>query len=146
MNAKGEPVFLRQVWPTRNDIHAVESKHVIPAMFKEVYSRVTLGSQAWQDLKAPEGKLYPWDTDSTYIKRPPFFEGMTRVSFKIAFFLSFFLIIYFHYKSRAVEQNKNNLMKSCIISFLIQDFTCEYMHYLLRICRPKNHWWMQGVY
>jgi hypothetical protein len=76
------------VWPTRNEIHAVESKHVIPAMFKEVYSRVTLGSQAWQDLKAPEGKLYPWDSNSTYIKRPPFFEGMTRVSFNFFSFIT----------------------------------------------------------
>jgi aconitate hydratase len=50
-------------------------------MFKEVYSKVTQGSQAWQDLQAPEGKLYPWDTTSTYIKKPPFFENMTRVIF-----------------------------------------------------------------
>ncbi|CAB3378077.1 Hypothetical predicted protein [Cloeon dipterum] len=75
---KGEPIFLRQVWPTRSEIQAVESKYVIPAMFKEVYSKVTQGSKAWQELQAPEGKLYPWDTTSTYIKKPPFFENMTE--------------------------------------------------------------------
>ncbi|XP_059473921.1 cytoplasmic aconitate hydratase-like isoform X2 [Neocloeon triangulifer] len=77
LNEKGEPVFLKQIWPTRSEIQAVESKHVIPAMFKEVYSKVTQGFKAWQELEAPEGKLYPWDQNSTYIKRPPFFDSMT---------------------------------------------------------------------
>lgn len=74
----GKPVFLADIWPTRAEIHAVEQKHVIPAMFKEVYSKISNGSETWQKLAAPEGKLYPWDTKSTYIKRPPFFEGMTK--------------------------------------------------------------------
>uniref|UniRef100_A0A182J569 Cytoplasmic aconitate hydratase n=1 Tax=Anopheles atroparvus TaxID=41427 RepID=A0A182J569_ANOAO len=76
--ADGSAVFLRDIWPTRQEIHAVEKKHVIPAMFRDVYEKVELGSPAWQGLAAPTGKLYPWDTKSTYIKHPPFFEGMSR--------------------------------------------------------------------
>ncbi|XP_044743929.1 cytoplasmic aconitate hydratase-like isoform X2 [Chrysoperla carnea] len=74
----GKPVYLADIWPTRSEIQAVEQKHVIPAMFKEVYAKIENGSVSWQQLAAPEGKLYPWKSDSTYIKRPPFFEGMTK--------------------------------------------------------------------
>ncbi|XP_059622968.1 cytoplasmic aconitate hydratase-like [Phlebotomus argentipes] len=74
----GSKVFLRDIWPTRQEIHAIEQKYVIPAMFQEVYGKIELGSSAWQALQAPTGKLYPWDEKSTYIKHPPFFESMTR--------------------------------------------------------------------
>uniref|UniRef100_A0A1B0BEI3 Cytoplasmic aconitate hydratase n=1 Tax=Glossina palpalis gambiensis TaxID=67801 RepID=A0A1B0BEI3_9MUSC len=72
----GKKVFLRDIWPTRNEIQEVENKHVIPAMFQEVYSKIELGSKEWQTLHVSESKLYPWSGVSTYIKRPPFFEGM----------------------------------------------------------------------
>lgn len=78
MSADGKPVFLRDIWPNRKDIQEVENKYVIPAMFREVYSRIELGSDAWQSLQSPTGQLYPWDESSTYIKHPPFFEGMKR--------------------------------------------------------------------
>lgn len=78
-NSNGKPVFLRDIWPTRDEIQAVEAAHVIPAMFREVYARIENGSNSWQSLSAPEGKLYPWDSTSTYIKKPPFFDGMARV-------------------------------------------------------------------
>ncbi|XP_066963842.1 cytoplasmic aconitate hydratase-like isoform X1 [Macrobrachium rosenbergii] len=74
----GDPVYLRDIWPTRSDIQEVEQKHVVPAMFKEVYSRITTGNERWNKLEAPEGMLYPWDSSSTYIKNPPFFQGMTK--------------------------------------------------------------------
>jgi aconitate hydratase len=74
----GKKVFLRDIWPSREEIHEVETKTVIPAMFKEVYAKIETGSEAWQALAAPSGGLYPWDDASTYIKHPPFFEGMTR--------------------------------------------------------------------
>nr|CAH7750077.1 unnamed protein product [Callosobruchus chinensis] len=74
----GSDVFLKDVWPTRSEIHAIEQKHVIPAMFKEVYAKIQKGSSNWQSLEAPSGLLYPWDPSSTYIKKPPFFDGMTR--------------------------------------------------------------------
>ncbi|XP_050695356.1 cytoplasmic aconitate hydratase-like isoform X1 [Eriocheir sinensis] len=74
----GEPVFLRDIWPKRGDIQLVEQEHVVPTMFKEVYARITTGNERWNKLEAPEGMLYPWDTRSTYIKKPPFFDGMTK--------------------------------------------------------------------
>ncbi|XP_063902804.1 cytoplasmic aconitate hydratase-like [Zophobas morio] len=74
----GTPVFLRDIWPTRQEIHTVEQKFVIPAMFQQVYSRIQLGSSSWQALNAPSGILYPWSDASTYIKKPPFFDGMTK--------------------------------------------------------------------
>lgn len=78
-NQKGVSVFLRDIWPTRAEIQKVEQQYVIPVMFEEVYSKIESGSENWQQLVAPSGKLYPWDTSSTYIKNPPFFEGMTKV-------------------------------------------------------------------
>ncbi|XP_044266914.1 cytoplasmic aconitate hydratase-like [Tribolium madens] len=76
--ADGSPVFLREIWPTRKEIHAVEQQYVIPAMFQQVYSRIQLGSSSWQSLNAPSGILYPWSDSSTYIKKPPFFDGMSK--------------------------------------------------------------------
>ncbi|XP_046599313.1 cytoplasmic aconitate hydratase isoform X2 [Neodiprion lecontei] len=76
--ADGKEIFLRDIWPTRAEIQTVEQKHVIPAMFTEVYSKIEKGSGSWSSLQAPEGKLYPWDAESTYIKHPPYFEGLTK--------------------------------------------------------------------
>lgn len=70
-------MYLRDIWPTREQIHAVEQKYVLPAMFKEVYSKITNGNAQWNSLDAPDSLLYPWDEKSTYIKSPPFFAGMT---------------------------------------------------------------------
>ncbi|XP_037956192.1 cytoplasmic aconitate hydratase-like [Teleopsis dalmanni] len=78
IDSNGDKVFLRDIWPTRGEIQEVENKYVIPAMFQEVYSKIELGSQDWQTLQVSDGKLYPWSAQSTYIKRPPFFEGMKR--------------------------------------------------------------------
>ncbi|XP_030559745.1 cytoplasmic aconitate hydratase [Drosophila novamexicana] len=78
VDGNGKNVFLCDIWPTRTEIQEVENKHVIPAMFQEVYSKIEVGSEDWQTLQVSDGKLYPWSAESTYIKRPPFFEGMTR--------------------------------------------------------------------
>lgn len=74
----GKDIYLREIWPTRDEIQEVEKKYVIPKMFQDVYSKIQFGSKNWQDLFAPDSILYPWDKDSTYIKNPPFFEAMTR--------------------------------------------------------------------
>ncbi|XP_017795879.1 PREDICTED: cytoplasmic aconitate hydratase-like [Habropoda laboriosa] len=76
--ADGTPIFLQDIWPTRAEIQAVEQKYVIPAMFKEVYSKIEKGSSSWASLMAPDGKLYPWDSASTYIKSPPYFEILQK--------------------------------------------------------------------
>lgn len=77
-NAQGKAIFLRDIWPSRKEIQEIENRYVIPGMFREVYSKIEVGSESWQSLESPIGKLYPWDESSTYIKHPPFFEGMTR--------------------------------------------------------------------
>ena len=84
----GKPVFLKDIWPHRADIQAVEQRFVIPAMFREVYSKITEGNEAWNSLHAPDSLLYPWDESSTYIKSPPFLTDMVMAwTFSLLFFL-----------------------------------------------------------
>ena len=71
-------MFLRDIWPLRADIQKVEVEYVRPAMFTEVYSKITEGNSRWNALEAPQSILYPWDTSSTYIKHPPFLENMVN--------------------------------------------------------------------
>ncbi|XP_059373954.1 cytoplasmic aconitate hydratase [Carassius carassius] len=78
VNSQGKEVFLRDIWPTREEIQVVERQFVIPAMFKEVYEKVEKVNERWNLLKAPSDKLYTWDPNSTYIKSPPFFDGLTQ--------------------------------------------------------------------
>ncbi|XP_066460464.1 cytoplasmic aconitate hydratase isoform X2 [Eleutherodactylus coqui] len=77
VNANDKPVYLRDIWPTRDEIQAVERKCVIPGMFKEVYEKIEKVNESWNNLKAPTDQLYPWDPKSTYIKSPPFFDSLT---------------------------------------------------------------------
>lgn len=77
-NPDGKDIFLRDIWPTREEIQAVEKKFVIPSMFQEVYEKVEKVNERWNALEAPSDKLYTWDPKSTYIKSPPFFDGLTR--------------------------------------------------------------------
>ena len=73
----GKQVFLRDIWPSREEIQKVETEFVVPRMFQETYAKITQGNPNWNKLSAPTSILYPWDTSSTYIKHPPFFAGMT---------------------------------------------------------------------
>ncbi|MBT9259555.1 MAG: aconitate hydratase AcnA [Clostridiales bacterium] len=75
---EGRPVYLRDIWPTHEEIHQVITSHMNAEMFKEQYSHVFEGDEQWQSLPVPEGELYRWDENSTYIRRPPYFDGMSR--------------------------------------------------------------------
>ncbi|XP_048827480.1 cytoplasmic aconitate hydratase [Brienomyrus brachyistius] len=75
---EGKEVFLKDIWPTREEIQEVKHQFVIPAMFKEVYTKVENVNERWNSLKASSDKLYTWDPNSTYIKSPPFFDGLAR--------------------------------------------------------------------
>ena len=79
MNQEGKPVYLRDIWPSWEELQEIERKHVLPAMFQEVYSKITEGNERWNDLYAPDTMLYPWNEKSTYIQKPPFFTGMVCV-------------------------------------------------------------------
>ncbi|XP_074136925.1 cytoplasmic aconitate hydratase [Sminthopsis crassicaudata] len=77
INAKGQKIFLKDIWPTREEIQLVERQYVIPGMFKEVYKKIETVNESWNALCAPSDKLYSWNPKSTYIKSPPFFENLT---------------------------------------------------------------------
>lgn len=72
----GQAVYLRDIWPTRSEIQEVEKQFVLPEMFKEVYGKITNGTEQWRSLDAPASVLYPWKDESTYIRSPPFFKSM----------------------------------------------------------------------
>ncbi|MDB4896919.1 MAG: aconitase, partial [Firmicutes bacterium] len=72
----GNPVYLRDIWPTTEEIRTAIGEALKPEMFKEQYATVFDGDENWQKLLAPVGELYHWDLDSTYIQEPPYFIGM----------------------------------------------------------------------
>ncbi len=77
IGAKG-PVFLRDLWPASRDVEAEVIRSVQQGMFREQYGNVFAGDDRWRGLEVPTGDRYAWAADSTYVKHPPYFEGMTR--------------------------------------------------------------------
>ena len=77
-DASGKPVFLRDIWPSPQEIESTVRSAVTTAMFHKEYGQVFEGDEHWRSLAVPEGELYAWDEKSTYIKNPPFFENMPR--------------------------------------------------------------------
>jgi aconitate hydratase len=73
----GEPVFLRDVWPTLQEVQQTVLESVRGEMFRGQYANVAEGDPQWRALGVPTGDTYAWDEDSTYVKNPPYFEGMT---------------------------------------------------------------------
>jgi aconitate hydratase len=73
----GQPVFLRDIWPTTKEIGDVIAATIGPEMFKQNYADVFKGDTRWNTIASPDGELYAWDDASTYIKNPPYFDGMT---------------------------------------------------------------------
>ncbi len=73
----GKPVYLRDLWPSQSEIHDTISRAVNADMFKKSYSEVFAGDARWNNLEVPEGELYAWDGESTYVQNPPYFQGMT---------------------------------------------------------------------
>jgi len=74
----GNPVYLRDIWPTQEEIRAVIAASVNDEEYRRAYSEVFAGENRWNVLESPEDKLYEWQADSTYIRKPPYFEGMSR--------------------------------------------------------------------
>jgi aconitate hydratase len=72
----GNPVFLRDIWPSSREIADTVGRAVKPAMFEKSYGVVFEGDERWRGLDVPLGDTYAWEGDSTYIKHPPYFEGM----------------------------------------------------------------------
>src|ERR1700674_4626912 len=74
----GKPVFLRDIWPTPQEIESTVRASVTTAMYHKEYGEVFEGDAHWKGLKVPEGDIYAWEAKSTYIKNPPFFEKITK--------------------------------------------------------------------
>jgi len=74
---QGKPVYLKDLWPTQREIHDTVLESVQSDMFHKKYGEVYKGNEQWSGLPVPEGDLYAWADDSTYVRNPPYFEGMT---------------------------------------------------------------------
>lgn len=78
IDSEGKPVMLSEIWPSRDEVEAFVSEHVTPSLFKEFYANTLTRNERWNNLEAPQGDLFAWTEDSTYIHHPPFFQGMTK--------------------------------------------------------------------
>lgn len=78
-NDKGEAVFLRDIWPTQEEVSETIRRSVRSEMFLKEYGEVFKGDEHWTALPVPTGDLYSWDPSSTYVKHPPYFENMAAV-------------------------------------------------------------------
>jgi aconitate hydratase len=75
-DSDGNDVFLRDIWPSNKEIQDVIATAVASEMFSRDYADVFAGDERWQTLPTPEGKTFEWDENSTYVRRPPYFDGM----------------------------------------------------------------------
>ena len=80
----GRPVYLRDIWPTDAEVSEVISQAIDEDMFARRYADVFAGDQTWQNLPTPAGSQFEWDADSTYVRKPPYFEGMSQVPAPVA--------------------------------------------------------------
>jgi len=74
----GQPVYLRDIWPAPADVQATIDTALASEMFTSRYADVFTGDEHWRELPTPEGDLFDWDPNSTYVRKPPYFEGMQR--------------------------------------------------------------------
>jgi len=78
-DSNNQPVFLKDIWPTQAEVSATVAASIDSGMFRHQYATVSDGDQNWQHLKFPDGDTYGWEPDSTYIRKAPYFDGMTAV-------------------------------------------------------------------
>ncbi|HUE98752.1 MAG TPA: aconitate hydratase AcnA, partial [Anaerolineales bacterium] len=78
IGSDGQPVYLKDLWPTQQEINEAIAASVKAEMFKEKYSDVFSGSEMWKAIKVKEGDLFEWSEESTYIHHPPYFQTLTR--------------------------------------------------------------------
>jgi aconitate hydratase len=74
--ADGKPVFLADIWPSPAEVEEVVRRCVAPEMFSKDYAGVFEGDERWRQLDVPAGDVFAWDADSTYVRKPPYFDGM----------------------------------------------------------------------
>ncbi len=77
-DSDGNPVFLKDIWPTQKEVSEMVARVVGPEMFKFRYDNVFEGPQKWQDIDVTKTQTYSWNDSSTYVQNPPYFEGLTK--------------------------------------------------------------------
>jgi len=77
LDGDGDPVFLKDIWPTTSEIQEVLDSTLTLDVFQRTYASVFEGDDEWKALPVPEGALYAWDTDSTYVQEPPYFQDLS---------------------------------------------------------------------
>jgi len=76
-DTEGNPVYLKDIWPSLAEVEEVIATAINPETFKSEYADVFAGDERWQNLPTPEGDTFAWDEDSTYVRKAPYFDGMT---------------------------------------------------------------------
>jgi aconitate hydratase len=84
LGRNGKPVYLKDVWPSAADVARAVAGSVDSAMFIKGYANVFAGDANWSSIKTPAGRIYSWDDKSTYVKNPPYFDGMTMTPGKVS--------------------------------------------------------------
>ena len=77
-DSNGYPIFLKDIWPTPSEIESLVASSISSEMFKKDYASVFDGDHRWKSLDTPTGNTFEWDPKSTYVRKPPYFEGMPR--------------------------------------------------------------------
>jgi len=80
----GQPVFLRDIWPSPQDVQQTVAACVTSGMFRQGYASVFAGDENWNAIQVPQGEVYQWEDASTYVRNPPYFEGMTMTPGAVA--------------------------------------------------------------
>jgi len=75
-DTEGKNVYLREIWPTSEEVSQAVRDNITPEMFRQEYAKAFEGDATWKAMQIPTGKIYEWDSNSTYIKKPPYFENM----------------------------------------------------------------------
>jgi len=82
-DTQGKDVYLREIWPAREELQKLIETIITPEMYTEVYDKISKGTDRWNALEVTDTPLYNWNEDSTYIKRPPFFEKIKHSNTKV---------------------------------------------------------------
>jgi aconitate hydratase len=82
-NSEGKDIFLKDIWPTNEEINLAVQKNVTPTMFAKQYADALNGPKEWQQINIATGDQYNWNTQSTYVQQPPFFQNMSDVNKEI---------------------------------------------------------------
>ncbi len=83
VGSNGQPVFLKDIWPSAKEVQETVLRAIDSKMFRDGYATVFKGDENWSSIKIPQGNVYAWDKASTYVKNPPYFDGMTMTPAKV---------------------------------------------------------------